>query len=367
MNHLPLHDVFVKKGATFIPFASWEVPAYFTSIIDEHNVVRNKAGIFDISHMGVIEVEGSDAASYLQYLISNDMNTLHEGGALYTPLCNEAGGIIDDIFIYKISETKFFLIVNAVNHEKDFSWFASRCQRFSVELKNVSGTKALFALQGPLSPDIMKAAWDIDLLRMPYHSFITVSIDNSDVIIATTGYTGEIGCEIICMREKAVTLWNRLFDAGRSFGLQPIGFGARDTLRLEAGCLLYGNDMNDTTTPLEAGLGWTVKLEKDDFIGKAALVRQKKEGIGKQLIAFELIDRGVARHEYPILKNNIKIGEVTSGSLCPTMNKNMGFGYVDSSFAHQGEEIFIAVRKKLLKALIVKKPFYKRRKCGPAL
>ena len=362
MKHLPLHEEFKKRGAPFISFGEWEVPAYCTSIIDEHTTVRTKAGIFDISHMGIIIIEGKDAERFLQYLTANDITTLSNGKALYTAVCNETGGIVDDIFTYKSNLESYFLIVNATNIEKDFNWFNNHKSDFSVMIRNISHEKGILALQGPLSGDILKTAWNIDLTSIPFHSFVTKKVDNREIILSTTGYTGEWGCEIVVNRNDVCDLWHMLIDAGEPLGLKPIGFGARDTLRLEACCLLYGQDMNDTTTPWEVGIGWTVKLDGDDFIGKEALIKQKKDGIKKKLVGLKMHDRGIPRHGYHILDGSTVIGTVTSGGFGPTVGYNIGLGFIDTHYSDIGKNISIEVRNKQHKAHIVERPFYRRKR-----
>jgi aminomethyltransferase len=360
MKHLPLHDVFLQNGAKLISFGDWEVPAYFSSIIDEHITVRTAAGIFDISHMGIFAVYGKDAQQFLRYMCTNDLSSVGDGKAIYSTVCNSEGGIIDDIFIYKKNPHDFLIIVNAANSVKDFDWFSQHRAPFDCQIEDRSPDLGLFAIQGPASGFILKKAFGFDLGDYAFHSFQQIQTGGIDVLVATTGYTGEWGCEIVFPRTQATFLWNTLYDAGVPFGLKPIGFGARDTLRLEAGCLLYGKDMDETITPFEAGIGWTVKIGPEDFIGKNALVKQKKEGLLKKIIGFELLDKGIARHGAMMRKDGKSIGTVTSGSYCPSVDKTIGFGYIDSEYALVGEDLFIEVRNRLLKARIVQRPFYRR-------
>jgi aminomethyltransferase len=370
MKTLAAHSRFATLNPKFIHFGDWEVPAYFSSIIDEHAVVREKAGLFDISHMGFFEVSGKDSIAFFSYVATNNVRTMKMREAQYSLLCNLKGGIIDDIFLYKQSDEHFFVIVNASNKEKDFAWLKSQSSNFDLCLRDLSSERAIFALQGPASGDIVKKIWGFDLATLDFHAFTHVECDDFSLLLATTGYTGEWGCELVVPRQKAEYVWDLMLKHGAHYGMQPIGFGARDTLRLEAGCLLYGNDMDETITPYEVGLGWVVKFDEHDFIGKDALSSQRKNGTIRKLVGFELLDRGIARHEYPVLKDGKVIGHVTSGSYCPTINKNVGFALIESECARIDETIFIEVRNKPLKAQIIKKPFYKRdraqsaKKCG---
>ena len=362
MKTLSVHSRFLELSPKFIHFGDWEVPAYFSSIIDEHICVREKVGIFDISHMGLFEVTGVDTLIYLDHMTTNAVSTMAINKAQYSVLCNEQGGIIDDIFLYKVSDEHFMIIVNASNKEKDFAWFDAHTAGYDIDLHDMSSEYGIFALQGPRSGAVLQKAFDFDLLSLPFHAFTSCHAAGTTLTIATTGYTGEWGCEIIFPRAQAEQLWDRLFKAGEDDGLQPIGFGARDTLRLEAGCLLYGNDMDEMSTPYEAGLGWIVKMEAGNFIGKDALLQQKQSGIQRKLIGFELCDKGIARHGYAILKDGKTIGEVTSGSVCPTVKKTVGFGLVQTEYAVMDEDITIQVRNRDVRAKIVPRPFYKRKK-----
>lgn len=367
MRHLPLHDIFCQKDARMIHFGEWEVPAYFSSIIEEHNTVREAAGVFDISHMGIFALQGKDAQLFLRNMCTNDITAIADSKALYTPVCTAEGGIIDDIFVYKKNTHDFFLIVNAANRSKDFDWFSRHVTSFDCRIEDCSAEMGLFAIQGPFSGDVVKKAFGFDLGDFAFHSFRELQANGIDMLVATTGYTGEWGCEIIFPRDKALDVWNALCENGRSFGLSPIGFGARDTLRLEAGCLLYGNDMDETTTPFEAGIGWTVKFGPDDFIGKEALLRQHTEGVRKKIIGFELLDKGIARHGATIFKDGKQIGTVTSGSYCPTVDKTIGFGYVEPEYAQVGVDMMLEVRNRHLAARVVQRPFYRRKARGSSV
>lgn len=350
-----------------IHFGEWEVPAYFSSIIEEHNTVREAAGVFDISHMGIFALQGIDAQRFLRFMCTHDVTALAAAKALYSPVCNPDGGIIDDIFIYKKNKDDFLLIVNAANSSKDFDWFSRHVTSFDCQLKDCSAEMGLFAIQGPVSGVVLKKAFGFDLGDFAFHSFREINTNGIDMIVATTGYTGEWGCEIIFPRHRALDVWNVLCENGNAFGLRPIGFGARDTLRLEAGCLLYGKDMDESITPFEAGIGWTVKFGPDDFIGKEALLKQHAEGVHKKIIGFELLDKGIARHGAIIFKDGTQIGTVTSGSYCPTVDKTIGFGYVEPEYALVGVDMVIEVRNRHLAARVVQRPMYRRKARGSSV
>lgn len=360
MKVLPLQPVFDKSKPTMMDFSDWHVPAFFTSILDEHSAVREKAGFFDISHMGYFTVKGSGAESFLDHVCTNDISGMNDFQARYSLLCNSEGGIIDDVFVYKRSSSDFFLIVNASNIEKDYKHMQANSSAYDIEFQNESEAVAIFAVQGPIAPDVISSAFDVPFSDMSFHTFADVEYEGTSFIVSTTGYTGEAGGEMILPLEKAEYFYERLKSAGAD-NLQLIGFGARDTLRLEATCHLYGNDMDETTSPFEVGLGWIVKMEKDDFIGKASLLKLK-ETVDRKLVCFEVTGRGIARHGYEVYVGEGKIGEVTSGSFCPTVKKNVGLALIDKKFSEVGTDIDIAVRKRRVTARVVKRPFYKREK-----
>ena len=356
MKKTPLNQLHKDLGAKMTDFGGWEMPVEYTGIIEEHKAVREKCGIFDVSHMGEILVRGEDAAESLQKIITNDLKKLVDGKIIYTPICKEDGGIIDDLLVYRLKEDEYLLVVNASNIEKDFNWVKEHVLD-KTEVENLSDDYAMIALQGPESKKILTTLTDIDLNSMDYYTFRQAKAAGLDMIISRTGYTGELGYELYFEPEKAESVWQELMDAGKEFGLKPCGLGARDTLRLEKMYALYGNDIDETTNPLEAGLSWTVSLEKGDFIGREKLMKIKGNCCQRKLVAFIINERGMARHGYEVYAEEEKIGEVTSGSYSPTLNKSIGMAYLDSDYAEPGTEIEIKVRKRTIKAEVVKGPF----------
>ncbi|MFM6937918.1 MAG: glycine cleavage system aminomethyltransferase GcvT [Aquirufa sp.] len=350
-----LNDTHVALGAKMVPFAGYNMPVLYTNLIEEHNCVRNGVGVFDVSHMGEFFLKGEMALDLIQYVTSNDASKLVDGKVQYSCLPNATGGIVDDLLVYKIQDNEYLLVVNASNIDKDWNWISSH-NTFGVEMTNASSEYSLFAVQGPKAVGVLQTLTAVDLSAMPYYTFKIGSMAGfDDVIISNTGYTGAGGFEIYVKNENALAMWNAIFAAGASEGIQPIGLGARDTLRTEKGYCLYGHDIDDTTSPIEAGLGWITSFNKD-FIMKDHHAAIKAAGPSKKLVGFEMIDRGIPRQHYPILNAAGEvIGEVTSGTQSPTLSKGIGMGYV--STAHQGSEIFISIREKALKAEIVKMPF----------
>ncbi|MHA8075193.1 glycine cleavage system aminomethyltransferase GcvT [Aquirufa sp. TARAVU-A1A] len=350
-----LNDTHVALGAKMVPFAGYNMPVLYTNLIEEHNCVRNGVGVFDVSHMGEFFLKGEKALDLIQYVTSNDASKLVDGKVQYSCLPNATGGIVDDLLVYKIRDNEYLLVVNASNIDKDWNWISSH-NTFGVEMTNASSEYSLFAVQGPKAAGVLQTLTAVDLSAMPYYTFKIGSMAGfDDVIISNTGYTGAGGFEIYVKNENALAMWNAIFAAGASEGIQPIGLGARDTLRTEKGYCLYGHDIDDTTSPIEAGLGWITSFNKD-FIMKDHHAAIKAAGPSKKLVGFEMIDRGIPRQHYPILNAAGEvIGEVTSGTQSPTLSKGIGMGYV--STAHQGSEIFISIREKALKAEIVKMPF----------
>lgn len=360
LKKVVLNDLHEQLGAKMAPFAGYNMPVRYSSDIEEHNTVRNGVGVFDVSHMGEFIVKGTQALDLLQSITTNDVSALSNGKAQYSCITNEEGGIVDDIIIYKLGDEKYMLVVNASNIEKDWDWIVKNNKQ-GAELENVSDQIGLFAVQGPLAGKSLQSLTNIDLSAMrPYTFEQGAFADVPNILISATGYTGSGGFEIYFPQAHAKEIWDKVFDAGKLYGIKPVGLGARDTLRLEMGYSLYGNDLNDTTTPLEAGLGWITKFTKS-FIGDEKLKQQKEKGVEKRLVGFELLERGIPREGYAI-QNALgqEIGKVTSGTQSPSLSKGIGLGYVDTSFAVVGEEIYISVRNKQLKAQIVKLPFYKR-------
>lgn len=354
---IPLNDIHVKLGAKLVPFAGFNMPVRYSSDIEEHMAVRNNVGVFDVSHMGEFILHGPQALNLIQRVTSNDASKIDVGQAQYSYLPNENGGIVDDIIVYRLDEHKYMLVVNAANIEKDWNWI----QRFNTEgvaMENISDNICLFAVQGPRAQQVLQQHTSVDLSAIRYYHFVNgqfAGVDN--VLISNTGYTGAGGFELYVPTEHAEKVWNALFADPE---IKPIGLGARDTLRLEMGFCLYGNDIDDTTSPLEAGLGWITKFTKD-FVNSAALKKQKEEGVPRKLVGFRMIDKGIPRRGY-MLKDTEgnTIGNVTSGSLSPVLNTGIGLGYVKTAFAKEGTTVLVDVRGRELKAEIQKTPFISR-------
>lgn len=359
----------IALGAKMAPFAGFNMPIQYTSINEEHATVREGVGVFDVSHMGEIWVIGHNSLKFLQFVSSNDISVLVPGKAQYTCFPNGKGGIVDDFIVYCFNPgEKYLLAVNAANIEKDWNHLCKYAPGFGLavgkDLVNASDDTCQLAIQGPKAMEVMQKLCKEDVLGMEYYTFKQIEVAGiKDAIISTTGYTGSGGCEVYVPNREGDKLWKAVFEEGEPFGIKPIGLGARDTLRLEMGFCLYGNDIDDTTSPIEAGLGWITKFTdaKGDFLDRAFLEKQKAEGVTRKLVAFELVDRGIARHEMDICdETGRKIGHVTSGTMGPSVKKAIGMGYVDVPFNKMGSEIFIDVRGKLLKAVVVKAPFYKK-------
>ncbi len=360
MKNTALTQVHESLGAKMVPFAGYNMPVQYEGVNAEHETVRTAVGVFDVSHMGEFFLKGENALALIQKVTSNDASKLVDGKAQYSCLPNNEGGIVDDLIVYKIADNDYMLVVNASNIEKDWNWIASH-NDLGVEMENASDNYSLLAIQGPKAAEAMQSLTSIDLLNMPYYSFqIGTFAGIENVIVSATGYTGSGGFEIYFKNEDATTIWNNVFEAGAAFGIKPIGLAARDTLRLEMGFCLYGNDINDTTSPLEAGLGWITKFDKD-FTNSTNLKIQKENGVTKKLVAFEMQERAVPRHDYEIVDaNGTVIGVVTSGTMSPSMNKGIGLGYVPTSLSTVDSEIFIRIRKNDVPAKVVKLPFYKK-------
>lgn len=361
MKTTPFTDVHIALGAKMHEFAGYNMPIEYSGIIDEHNTVCHGVGVFDVSHMGEFWVKGPNALPFLQSITSNDVSALTVGKAQYTCFPNEEGGIVDDLLVYYYEAEKYLLVVNASNIEKDWNWCVSH-NTVGAELENSSDRTGQLAVQGPKATAVLQRLTPVDLSAIPYYSFVTGEFaDCKHVIISNTGYTGAGGFELYFYPEDGMTIWNAIFEAGKPEGIKPIGLGARDTLRLEMGFCLYGNDLDDTTSPIEAGLGWITKFtDGKNFTNRVELECQKKEGVTRKLCAFELQDRGIPRHGYEIVdtEGNV-IGEVTSGTMSPTTKKGIGMGYVKPAYAKVGTEIFIRIRNKDLKAQVAKPPFRK--------
>jgi aminomethyltransferase len=359
MKNTALTDIHIREGAKMVPFAGYNMPVQYAGINAEHETVRKAVGVFDVSHMGEFILKGEKALDLIQQVTSNDASKLYDGKVQYSCLPNDKGGIVDDLLVYRIDEKTYMLVVNASNIEKDWNWI-SQFNTYGVDIKDISDRTSLLAIQGPKATEALQSLTEIDLGSMEYYTFVKgkfAGIDN--VIVSATGYTGAGGFEIYFDNEHAEEIWAAVFKAGEPFGIKPIGLGARDTLRLEMGFCLYGNDIDDTTSPLEAGLGWITKFTKP-FTNSEALQAQKQEGITQKLVGFEMIDRGIPRHDYEIVDaegNNI--GRVTSGTQSPSLQKAIGMGYVNKAFAKEGSEIFIKIRDNKIKAQVAKVPFLK--------
>ena len=360
MKNTALTHIHEDLGAKMLPFAGYNMPILYEGVNAEHETVRNAVGVFDVSHMGEFLLTGENALDLIQKVTSNDASTLVNGKAQYSCLPNNDGGIVDDLLVYKIKDNEYLLVVNASNIEKDWNWISSK-NDLGVTMKNLSDDYSLLAIQGPKAVEAMQSLTSINLSAIPYYHFEVADFCGfPHVIISATGYTGSGGFEIYCKNSEVETIWNKVFEAGKSFGIKPIGLAARDTLRLEMGFCLYGNDINDTTSPLEAGLGWITKFNKE-FTNSGNLKLQKEAGVSRKLVAFEMQERSVPRHDYEIVdKSGNFIGIVTSGTMSPSMNVGIGMGYVTTENSKIGSDIYIRIRKNDVLAKVVKLPFYKK-------
>ncbi|MDI6871516.1 MAG: glycine cleavage system aminomethyltransferase GcvT [Bacillota bacterium] len=364
LKRTPLHAEHQALGARFTAFGGWEMPVQYTGIVAEHVATREKAGLFDLSHMGEFFVEGPGAEAFLQRLTTNDLGRLAVGQAHYSMLLNPSGGVVDDIVVYRRTRG-FMVVVNGANVTKDWTWVAAQGPGPGVELRDATLETALIAVQGPKAADIVAQVADQSLGELYYYRFVEGKADGVPAIIARTGYTGEDGFELYVAAAEAPRLWRRLLAVGEPLGLVPVGLGARDTLRLEMAYPLYGNDLTDETTPLEAGLNWVVKLEKGEFIGREALLKQQAEGVKRKLAGF-VVEGGVARHGYGLkAPDGAAAGEVTSGSFSPTLGRNIGLGYLRADLAAEGQEIGVEIRGKAVPAKVVRTPFVPARTCKP--
>lgn len=359
MKNTALTNLHISLGAKMVPFAGYNMPVQYAGINVEHDTVRKAVGVFDVSHMGEFILKGDDALDLIQRVTSNDASKLVDGKVQYSCLPNEDGGIVDDLLVYRINEKAYMLVVNASNIEKDWNWI-SKYNTKNVEMHNISDKTSLLAVQGPNATATLQKLTTMNLGEMEYYSFqkgVFAGIEN--VLVSATGYTGAGGFEVYFENENAEQIWNAIFEAGAEFGIKPIGLGARDTLRLEMGFCLYGNDINDTTSPLEAGLGWITKFSKE-FTNSKNLLAQKEAGLKRKLVGFEMIDRGIPRHDYKIVdKDGVEIGIVTSGTQSPSLQKAIGMGYVKTEYSKEGTDIYISIRDQKVLARTVKYPFYK--------
>lgn len=366
MKHTAFTPFHEKSGAKMVSFAGYLMPIQYEGLIKEHMTVRESVGVFDVSHMGEVWVNGPKAEQFVQWVTSNDVTMLFDGKVQYSCFPNGKGGIVDDLLVYRFGKDKFLLVINAANIEKDWDWLVKQAQKFNLEigaeLINASDEIAQLAIQGPLALKAMQKLTNEPVEDMEYYTFKELTFAGiENIIFSTTGYTGSGGCEIYLPPDAAETIWKAIFEAGEEFGVKPIGLGARDTLRLEMGFCLYGNDITDSTSPIEAGLGWITKFtDPNDFIDKEFLLKQKEEGPTRRLRGFEMVDKGIPRQHYEICTESGEvIGEVTSGTMAPALGKGIGMGYIKTGYSKFGSEIFIKIRNKLLKAQIVKLPFYK--------
>ncbi len=359
MKNTALTQIHEKLGAKLVPFAGYNMPVSYEGVNAEHETVRKGVGVFDVSHMGEFIIEGPNALELIQKVTTNDASKLEDNQAQYSCLPNATGGIVDDLIVYRLKADQWLLVVNASNIQKDWDWISSH-NTMNATMKNLSEDYSLLAIQGPKAIEAMQSLTSVDLAEIKFYTFRVADFAGLDyVIISATGYTGSGGFEIYCKNDQVEQVWNKVMEAGEKYGIKPIGLAARDTLRLEMGYCLYGNDINDTTSPLEAGLGWITKFDKD-FINSESLKKQKEEGVTRKLIAFELNERGIPRHDYKILDENGKeIGEVTSGTMAPSLNKGIGLGYVTTKNSKVGTKISIEIRNKAIHATVVKLPFYK--------
>lgn len=360
LKKTPLFDQHVALGAKMVPFAGYEMPVQYAGVSHEHHIVRSKVGMFDVSHMGEFWVEGAGAMEFLNSVTSNDVAKLTPGKIQYSCLPNATGGIVDDLLVYCVTETKYMLVVNASNMAKDWAWLQQFAPKFDVAMSDASEGTALLAVQGPLAAQALQSLTNLDLSAMTYYTFGIGSFAGaSNILVSATGYTGAGGFEIYLPNAHAAAAWEGIMKAGAAFGLEPIGLGARDTLRLEMGFCLYGNDIDDETSPIEAGLGWITKFTKE-FTNSMALKAQKEQGVARKLVGIKLLDRGVPRHGYPIVDaSGAAVGVVTSGTMSPSINEAIGLAYVPTASAAPGSTVWVEVRGKALKAEVVTLPFYK--------
>ena len=358
LKKTPLYDEHVKLGAKIVEFGGWSMPVYYSTLIDEHLTTRAKAGLFDICHMGEFFIEGKDAFKLIQGVITNDLSKLSDGKAFYSCICLENGGVADDLFVYRFNSEKFMIVVNAGNIDKDFRIFSGPKGGLDVAVVDKSNQTAKLDVQGPNAQEILQKLTEVDLSSLERFCFVEGKVNCVDTIISRTGYTAEDGFELYFDASRAVEMWNKILEVGSEFGLKPVGLGARDTLRIEACYSLYGHELTEEINPLEAGVGFVVKLDKDNFVGKEALLKIKEDGLKRKIVAFELIERGIPREHYEVYKNNEKIGYVTSGTMSPTFKTGLGMAFVNPEEASVDNEIDVKIRDKFYKAKIVERPIY---------
>jgi aminomethyltransferase len=367
MKKTRLNSSHKRLGGRMIEFFKWEMPVEFSGVIQEHMAVRQKAGLFDVSHMGEILISGNKAIDFVQHLTPNNAARLTPGKAQYSALTTPEGTFVDDLLVYCLSLSEYLLVVNAANSDKDYEWIISHREGFDVTVENKSDDYTQMALQGPKALEILQPMVRIDLEELSAFGFNLAKIEEEKVLISRTGYTGEDGVEIYTLSPKPEKIWEAILERGQDFGLLPVGLGARDTLRLEAKLMLYGNDIDETTTVLEADLGWLVKFKKGGFLGREALLKQKEEGIKRKIVGFELLGRGIARSHYPVFINGEKISKVTSGSFSPYLKKAIGLTYLPVDYIEAGTEFAVGIRDNRVKARVVSTPFYKRGETEPGV
>ena len=354
----PLLGLHKELGAKLVPFVGWNMPIQFAGVLSEHTCVRERVGLFDVSHMGEIEVKGKDAKKFLQFLLSNNVEKMFDGSILYSLMCYETGGVVDDLLAYRFSENHYFLCVNASNSDKDYDWIARHASSFNVNIKNTSSETSQLALQGPDAKNVLQSLCDISLDDLSYYNFRKGMVNNVESLISRTGYTGEDGFELYLSPEKVSEVFRSLMEQGRSYGIQPIGLGARDTLRIEMGYPLYGNEIDNNPTPLDAGLGWVIKFDKGEFLGRGSLLKQKEQGSPRRkLVGLKLLTRGVPRVHYQVFKNGESVGEVTSGTFSPTLNTGVGLCYVSSEYSDIGNHLDVKIRDQLAATEEIQLPF----------
>lgn len=362
VQQTPLYETHIKYGGKIVEFGGWLLPVQYAGILEEHKAVREKAGLFDVSHMGEVLVKGPEALAFLQKLVTNDVARIADTQVQYTPMCYPDGGTVDDLLIYKYSQEEYLLVINAANIEKDWNWLQENSGGFKVELTNLSASTAELALQGPQAAAILGKLTDAPLAELKYYWFIPkAQVAGKTVMLSRTGYTGEDGFELYCRPEEAGYLWEALMAAGKDLGLAPAGLGCRDTLRFEAALPLYGHELAADITPLEAGLGKFISLAKGDFNGREILAEQQQNGLKRKLAGFVLSGRGIPRAEYPVLAGGQRIGAVTTGSYAPTLEKNIGLALVDAEYAKVGQNFAVEIRGKEIPATVIAKPFYRRK------
>ena len=354
----PLLGLHKELGAKLVPFVGWNMPIQFAGVLSEHICVRERVGLFDVSHMGEIEVKGKDAKKFLQFLLSNNVEKMFDGSILYSLMCYETGGVVDDLLAYRFSENHYFLCVNASNSDKDYDWIARHASSFNVNIKNTSSETSQLALQGPDAKNVLQSLCGISLDDLSYYNFRKGMVNNVESLISRTGYTGEDGFELYLSPKKVSEVFRSLMEQGRSYGIQPIGLGARDTLRIEMGYPLYGNEIDNNPTPLDAGLGWVIKFDKGEFLGRGSLLKQKEQGSPRRkLVGLKLLTRGVPRAHYQVFKNGESVGEVTSGTFSPTLNTGVGLCYVSSEYSDIGNHLDVKIRDQLVATEVIQLPF----------